>query len=186
MRKIFLLCVAVGLSLLSAQGQNSASKERTIASEMNANLKNVEGEFVPAAEAMPEDKFNFAPTAGEFNKARTYAQQIKHVAAVNYMLGSAILGEKSPVELGGESGPDSLKSKAEIVKFLKDSYAYLHKAIGTVTAANVVGEVESPFGGPKMTRLTVATIGVAHSFDHYGQMAVYLRMNGIIPPASRQ
>jgi hypothetical protein len=186
MRKIFWLCMMVGLALFTAQAQNSPAKERTIASEMNANLQGVEGEFVPAAEAMPEDKFNFAPTGGEFTKVRTFAQQIKHVAAVNYMLGAAIQGEKSPVELGSENGPDSLKSKAEIVKFLKDSYAYLHKAVETITAANVVGEVESPFGGPKLTRLTVASIGVAHSFDHYGQMAVYLRMNGIIPPASRQ
>ena len=135
---------------------------------------------------MPEDKFGFAPTAGEFKGVRTFGQQAKHVAAVNYMVGAAILGEKPPVELGGENGPDSIKSKAEIVKFVKDSFAYAHKATASVTAENATGEINSPFGKDKVTRMGMATVFAWHGFDHYGQMVEYLRMNGIIPPASRQ
>lgn len=157
---------------------------KTITSILDGGIKSVEGEFVPAAEAMPEDKYGFAPTSGEFKGVRTFGQQVKHVAAVNYMVAAAILGEKSPVDLGGESGPDNIKSKAEIVKFIKDSYAYAHKAVGTITAENATGEVQLPFG--KFTRMGLGMLITAHSFDHYGQMAVYLRMNGIVPPASRR
>ncbi len=101
------------------------------------------------------------------------------------MVAAAILQEKPPVELGGENGPDTIKSKADIVKFLKDSYIYAHKAVGSITADNFMGEVPSPFGQGKSTRVGLAGVFAWHGFDHYGQMAEYLRMNGIVPPASR-
>jgi uncharacterized damage-inducible protein DinB len=153
---------------------------------LDASVKNVESEFVPAVEAMPEDKFDFAPTSGEFKGVRTFAMQAKHVAAVNYLIGSTMLGEKPPVELGGENGPDSMKSKADVVKFVKDSFAYAHKAVASVNDKNLVEETKSPFGEGKMTRLAMAEIFAWHGMDHYGQMVVYLRMNGIVPPASRK
>ena len=134
---------------------------------------------------MPDDKFNFAPTQGEFKGVRTYAQQIKHIAAVNYMLGAGILGEKPPVDIGSENGPDKMTSKADIVKFLKDSFEYLHKSLASVNEGNLLGDVPSPFGPNKITRLRLVLIATAHPFDHYGQMVEYLRMNNIIPPASR-
>jgi hypothetical protein len=101
------------------------------------------------------------------------------------MFSAAILSEKPPVDLGGENGPDSLKTKADIVKFLKDSFAYAHKAYGTINEGNATGQVQSPFGSGKATRLGLAILNEGHNFDHYGQMVEYLRMNGIIPPASR-
>jgi hypothetical protein len=79
-----------------------------------------------------------------------------------------------------------VKSKADIVKFLKDSFAYLHKAVASVNETNEIGSIKMPFGDGNTTRLAMATLGVAHCFDHYGQMVVYLRMNGIVPPASRR
>ena len=132
---------------------------------------------------MPEDKYSFAPTAGEFKGVRTFAQQVKHVAAVNYVFGGAILGEKPPIDPNEENGPDSIKSKADIMKFLKDSFAYLHKAVTSVTDKNELDTLE--LFGSKMTKIGVAAFSTAHPFDHYGQMVEYLRMNGIIPPASR-
>src|SRR5437870_12466352 len=93
---------------------------------------------VSAADAMPEDKYSFAPTNGEFKGVRTFAQQVKHVAATNYLVASGILGEKPPVEVGGENGPDSIKSKADIIKFLKDLFAYAHKAVTSVDEKNMV------------------------------------------------
>jgi hypothetical protein len=110
---------------------------------------------------------------------------VKHVAAVNYMVGAAILEEKPPIDLGGENGPDSVKTKADIVKFLKDSFAYVHKAVGTINDGNLLSPIKSPFGEGMTTRLGMATLIVGHCFDHYGQMVEYLRMNSIIPPASR-
>lgn len=158
----------------------------TLSQSLDRNLKGLEGEVVPAAEAMPEEKFTFAPTQGEFKGVKTFAEQIKHIASVNVALAAALLEEKPAMEIGGDNGPDALKTKAEIVKYLKDSFAYLHKAFGTLTEANVMGLVKSPWGQGKGSRLGFATIAQGHGFNHYGQMVVYLRMNGIIPPASRR
>ena len=169
-----------------ALGQGAKTDEhRTVSQVLDRSVTNVEGEFVPAADAMPEEKYSFAPSGGEFKGVRTFAQQIKHVAAVNYMVAAAILQEKPPVELGGENGPDSIASKADIMKFLKDSFAYAHKALSSVNEQNSVESIKSPFGQGTVTRLGMSTLLVAHCFDHYGQMVVYLRMNGIVPPASR-
>jgi hypothetical protein len=153
---------------------------------LDRNLKGVESELVPAADAMPEDKYNFAPTNGEFKGVRNFGQQVRHVAAANYMICAAILSEKPPVELGGENGPESMKTKADTVKFLQDSYAYCHKAYNSINESNATGQVQSPFGSHKVSRLGLAVLNVGHDFDHYGQVVEYLRMNGIIPPASRQ
>jgi hypothetical protein len=190
MRKEMVLAIAllalgtVG-SAAAAVPQAKADQKPTFSAVYDRTLSGIEREVVPAAEAMPDDKFNFAPTQGEFKGVRTYAQQIKHIAAVNYMLAGAILSEKPPVDLGGENGPDSITSKGDVVKFLKDSFTYLHKALNSIDESNILGQVQSPFGPNKVSRLGMATIALSHPFDHYGQMVVYLRMNGIVPPASR-
>jgi hypothetical protein len=169
-----------------AQSQDAKSADhRTVAQVLDRSVTGVENEFVPAADAMPDDKYSFVPTNGEFKGVRSFAQQVKHVAAVNYMVGAAILEEKPPIDVGGENGPDSVKTKADIVKFLKDSFAYVHKAVGTIDDGNLLSPIKSPFGEGMTTRLGMATLIVGHCFDHYGQMVEYLRMNSIIPPASR-
>lgn len=172
-----------GAAVANAQGKTD--QKITFAAVYDHTLSGVEKEFVSGAEAMPDDKFNFAPTQGEFKGVRTFAQQVKHVSAVNYMFGAAIMGEKPPVNIGSENGPDNLTSKADIVKFMNDSFAYLHKALATLDENNLLVQVQSPFGPNKITRLALTNIALSHPFDHYGQMAVYLRMNGIVPPASR-
>ncbi len=179
-----LLLAACGIAAAQTPASNPDVR-RTASQILDHSVDNVENEFTAAAGAMPEDKYSFAPTNGEFKGVRTFAQQVKHVAAVNYIIAAAILEEKPPVELGGENGPDSIKSKADILKFLKDSFDYLHKAMNSLTDTNLVGTVKAPFGGDKASRLGLATIAIAHPFDHYGQMVEYLRMNGIVPPASR-
>jgi hypothetical protein len=185
-RAVFVvLLLLAGSRLVLAQGAKP-SEHPTSAVVLDQSITAVESEFVPAAEAMPEDKYAFAPTNGEFKGVRTFAQQVKHVAAVNYILGAAILGEKPPVELGGESGPESIKTKVDIVKFLKESFVYFHKAVGGINETNLLTPVKNPFEEGTATRLSMATLNVGHCFDHYGQMVEYLRMNGIVPPASRQ
>jgi uncharacterized damage-inducible protein DinB len=169
----------------SAQSGKAKDEPRTMAQVLDSSAASMEREFVSAAEAMPEEKYGFAPTSGEFKGVRTFGQQVKHVAAVNYMLGAAILEEKPPAEVGGESGPESITTKADILNYLKASFAYAHKAIGTVTEKNYLAAVKSPFGEGTMIRLALAGIVTSHGFDHYGQMVVYLRSNGIVPPASR-
>src|ERR1700730_2833879 len=109
---------------------------KTPGDALNAVLNIADHEFVAAADAMPEDKYSFAPSAGEFKGVRTFAEQVKHVAAVNYIFGASILQEKPPVDTNEEKGPDALKGKAEIRKFLNDSLAYLHKALASITDKN--------------------------------------------------
>jgi uncharacterized damage-inducible protein DinB len=183
------VCVMAFVGLCTAQNAKLNTKKkdehRTVTQVLDRSVTNTEHEFSSAAEAMPEDKFEFAPTNGEFKGVRTFGEQIKHVAAVNYMFGAAILSEKVPVDVGDESGPASVKTKAQILSYLKDSFAYVHKAIETVNEKNLVDPLKSPFGEGSVTRLGLATSVAAHGFNHYGQMVEYLRMNGIVPPASR-
>ena len=178
-------CLLALAGLGTAQDNKGKDEHRTVTQVLDRTVTNMESEFVPAADAMPEDKFGFVPTSGEFKGARTFGEQVKHVAAVNYIFGAAILSEKVPVDVGEESGPASVKTKAEILNYLKESFAYVHKAIQTINDKNLVEPVKSPFGEGKVTRLGLATSVAGHGFDHYGQMVEYLRMNGIVPPASR-
>ncbi|MBZ5719064.1 MAG: DinB family protein [Acidobacteriia bacterium] len=185
MKWLFASIVVLAACGIAAAQASKPAEVRTLATVADGAISGVEGEFVPAAEAMPEDKYSFAPTSGEFKGVRTFGQQVKHVSAVNYLVASAILGEKPPVDLGSENGPDSVKTKADTMKFLKDSFAYAHKAAASITAQNAVEPIKSPFGQGTTTRLGLATLITGHCFDHYGQMVEYLRMNSIIPPASR-
>jgi uncharacterized damage-inducible protein DinB len=152
----------------------------------------METQIVPAAQAMPADKYSFVPSDGEFRGSRTFGLEVRHVAAVNFALYSAILGELPPrgVSLqGATNGPDDLQTKDQIVNYLQKSFALGHKALATITAENAVTPVTYPplpFTQPYFsTRLGLASFACTHSSDHYGQMAVYLRMNGIVPPASQ-
>jgi uncharacterized damage-inducible protein DinB len=178
-------CVLALVIVGAAQDSKGRDERRTVTEVLDRTVSNFEHEFVPAAEAMPENRFGFAPTNGEFKGVRTFAQQIKHVASVNYELGGAILEEKPPVDVSDEAGPASITTKADILKYLNDSFAYVHKAVQTINDKNLVETVRSPWGEGKVTRLSLATSVAWHGFDHYGQMVEYLRMNGIIPPASR-
>src|SRR6202167_6304977 len=119
------VCVLALAAMGAAQDNKGKDERRTVTEVLDHTVMNIEHEFVPAAEAMPEDKFGFAPTNGEFKGVRTFGEQIKHVAAVNYMFGAAILGEKVPVDVGDESGPASVKTKAAILDYLKASFVYV-------------------------------------------------------------
>ena len=139
------------------------------------------------AEAMPADKYTFAPTKGEFTGVRTFAQQVTHIASVNFEVAAAILGEGNPVDMGkNENGPAGLSSKDDVVAYLKKSFAYTHQAMRMLTQENLMEQIHSAFGKNMVPRISMATVPQWHSFDHYGQMVVYARMCGIVPPASRK
>jgi len=153
----------------------------------DGQLTVIERDLVPLAEAMPADKYDFAPASGEFKGVRNFGQQLSHTAAIIYAVSAAALAEKNPSEMGpNENGPATLKTKEQIVQYLKDSFAYAHKAMAKLTAENLTSPVPSPFGNGQQPRGSMASVAVWHSFDHYGQMVVYARMNGIVPPASRR
>jgi DinB superfamily len=181
---IVLLAVAY-VGSMAAQAKKAEEKV-TVASVLKTNLDYVQKSVVDAADAMPEDKFSFVPSTGEYKGVRNYAQLIKHIAVWNYQFGGSILGESPKVDLGGkdESGPDNLTSKADVNKYLNDSFAYLQKAIATINQKNELLPIKAPWGA-KTTRLGMAVAGTDHPFDLYGQMVEYLRLNGIVPPASR-
>jgi uncharacterized damage-inducible protein DinB len=170
----------------AAVTQQTAQPAPTIASVVDGEISGIEKEIVAAAEAMPEDRFNFSPESlkipgSEYKGVRTFAGQVKHVAVANHFFWAPITGDTVPDAWEHENAPENLKSKAEIIQFLKESFALGHKAAATLTAENIL---QSP-GHSKSTRLFLATFAVAHGYDHYGQMVEYLRMNGIVPPASR-
>ena len=192
----FLMAVLISTATVLGQSTNTAapasvpqaqpSPSRTIASAVDSEISNIERQIIDVAEAMPEDKYNFSPESlnipgSDFKGVRTFAVQVKHVAASNYFIWSHLTGDKLPEGLKDGNGPENLKTKADIIKFLQDSFALGHKAAATLTTENMLQTAE----GSKSSRLHLATFGVAHAFDHYGQMVEYLRMNGIVPPASR-
>jgi hypothetical protein len=167
------------------QTQQSQSPP-TIASLVDRQITAVEKLILDVAEAMPEDKFNFSPESlnipgSDYKGVRTFAQEVKHVAASNYALWASLTTENVPDDFRGGTGPDKIKTRADILKVLKDSFARGHKAAANLTTENML----QPISGGKSPRLRLATFGVAHAYDHYGQMIEYLRMNGITPPASR-
>jgi hypothetical protein len=168
------------------RAQQSPQPAPTIASTVDRAISTVERVIVGAAEAMPEGKFNFSPASLNLPGAgylgvRTFSLQVKHIAASNYALWSPLTGEKFPENFIGGNGPEDLKTKVEILKFLKDSFALGHRAAATLATQNMLEPAENT----KSPRLNLVEFAVAHAFEHYGQMVEYLRMNGIVPPASR-
>jgi len=200
-RTLLFLAVAAGVlvasaafhsAAMSAAASASASLQSaqpapSIASVLDRDISAVEKQIVDAADAMPEDRFNFTPESlnipgSNYKGVRSFAVQVKHIAASNWYIWSPLTGDKLPEGLKDDgNGPANLQSKADIIKFLKESFTLGHRAAATLAAENIL---QSP-ANSKSTRLRLAEFGVAHACDHYGQMVEYLRMNGILPPASR-
>jgi DinB superfamily len=155
---------------------------RTVSQVLEFWISDTQRLVVPAAEAMPEAKYSFAPAKGEFQGVRTFAEQVKHLAAANYQLGAAALKEQPPAGTQNESAPPSVQTKAEIMEYLKGSFACLHRAAAAINEMNMNEPIAAKGG---RTRMWLLIDAVAHSSNHYGQMVEYLRMNGIVPPASR-
>jgi len=194
-RPIFLLLAVLIFTVIAlrqdkltsaAASAPQAQPAPTVASNVDHEVSGIEKQIVEAAEAMPEDKFNFSPESlripgSDYKGVRTFAVQVKHIAASNYFIWSPVTGDKLPEGLKDGNGPENLKTKADILQFLKESFALGHKAAATLTSENML----QPPGSSKSSRLHLAEFGVAHAFNHYGQMVEYLRMNGVVPPASR-
>jgi len=159
------------------------------AKAIDSQLDVIEGELMSAAKAMPADKYDFAPSQAifapsqktEFDTVRTFGQQAAHVAQANYFFYSTASGLPMDPSVAGIS---KLTKKDDIVAALAGSFAYARKAIATITAANAFEVVKSPEPGMLATRATIAQFAISHANDHYGQLVEYLRMNGVVPPAS--
>ena len=185
-RGVSAVAYASGSQPLPQQSPQTQQAAPTIASVVDHEISVIEKEVVDAADAMPEDKFNFTPErlnipGADYKGVRSFAVQVKHIATSNWFIWSSLTGDKLPDGLKDGNGPANLKTKAELINFLKGSFDLGHRAAATLTPENMLQSPE----GSKSTRLRLAEFGVAHAYDHYGQMAEYLRMNGIVPPASR-
>ena len=171
-----------------APQSQSAPEPASLASVVDKQISQYEKNVVGVAEAMPDDKYNFTPSSlnipgAAYGNVRTFAELVKHTATANYRFWTTLTGEKMPANIKGPNGPEELKTKADIVKFLKDSFEVGHRAAKTITTQNALEEL--PFFRGNQPRLYIATATVIHAADEYGQMVEYLRMNGIVPPASR-
>ena len=176
-----LMCCVMAAAPTLALAQAAAPEKPAVGTKQEPKqvygklLSLMEQEFVSAAEAMPEDKYDFSPTQGEFKGVRSFGAQVKHVAEAN----GYFFHDPTKPMVDNRADIEKLKTKAEIVKALKDSFAEAHAYVDSITAENAFVTTSSG------THAGMATFGIAHLMDHYGQMVVYLRMNGIVPPASR-
>jgi len=195
--KIMFACCLLGMGALTVHaqmgnsGNAAAPAPGTIfapSAAMDIQLSMIEGEMMGAVKAMPAENYGFAPTQAifapgqktEFATVRTFAQQATHVAEANYFFYMGVSGLKPDVDMKAIL---KLTKKDDVVAALAGSFAFAHKAIATLTPANSFEVLK--FEDPGVwTRASLASFGVSHAFDHYGQMVEYLRMNGIVPPAS--
>ena len=170
------------LATSTAAQKQVPDQPKTVSQVLEFWISDTERLVIPAVEAMPEAKYSFAPANGEFKGVRTFAEQVKHLAAANYQLGAAALGEDPPAGTQHESAPPSVRTKAEIMEYLKGSFACLHRGAAAINEKNMNDPIATKGG---RTRMWLLIDAVVHSSNHYGQMVEYLRMNGIVPPASR-
>src|SRR5258708_5267964 len=186
---MLVLWLTSGITLAQVGHQRVDAKEAAGLDEerkkhaLRVLAKLTEKVVVSTSDAMPADKYGFAPTDGEFKGVRTFGQRVKHLSATNYILAAAALGEEPPADAGDELGPEAVRTKDEILRYLKGSFAYLNKAIEATGRTNtpVTSSPISPLKSAEATRLALVVESLVHAFDHYGQMVEYLRMNGIVP-----
>jgi hypothetical protein len=193
MKRMVVMLALAGCCCVGAQAQMDRKAPKIApgtmiepAKSFDAMLKGFEEEMVPLAKAMPAEKYDFAPSAAifvpgqgsEFATVSTFRSMVLHVAEANYSYGGALSGMKPDVDVKGLA---NIKSKDEAVAALVASFVFAHKAMGTLTVQNAFESVHGV-----QTRATLAGSLVAHANDHYGQLVEYLRMNGIVPPASRK
>ena len=186
---------ASACTVVNAQQQVTAaelSRTETPAKAIMRTFSFQEYDVRSAAEAMPESKWDFRPITGAFKnekpeygpaEVRSFTEQVKHVACANFAFSAELDGIKPP-DACDKGGPSPANTRKELLTYLRDSFTALSKSLNAITAKNMFDPIEGPYGGPN-TRLGLAEIAVWHAADHYGQMTLYLRLNGIVPPSSR-
>jgi hypothetical protein len=176
------LVVPIAISLLSAAPAAAQDRVDPMAGTVVQWFSMVERSFLSLADALPAEKYSFKPSSGKFDDVRTFAEQVKHVACANIAFFNEVEHKQPPADCES-GGPSPARTKADLMQYLRDSFAYAGRVMRQLTPANAMDPVEGPYGG-KTTRLGISTLAIWHATDHYGQLVVYLRMNGIVPPAS--
>ena len=175
-RSSILTCLLAALPMFGAEVSPNAKQI------FDKQLDASEREVMAVVETMPANRFDFVPKNGAFTYVRTFGVQARHIAFCLNEVATALLGEPMLPHTDQE-GPRNLTSKEDIVRYLKDAFAHAHKAIGTLTNENLLEQIRDPYVEKlRTTRLDAATIFLSHTWDHYGQIVEYLRMNNLAPP----
>jgi uncharacterized damage-inducible protein DinB len=156
----------------------------TYAEALDRSYAWLEHQLLQAAEAMPAEKFNFRPTP----EVRTFGEQLRHIAAVQWVVGAWLQDAKPPADVGdGDNGPASMSAKAEVLNYLRHSFAYIRSSLKTINEQNALEFIPHPYdpANTKLARISLATGYANHGWNHYGQIVVYQRLNGVAPPPSR-
>jgi uncharacterized damage-inducible protein DinB len=172
-------CIVCLFFITTCTGQQSISPA------IERQFNKIENDILSSAQAMPEDKFNFTPESlniknSDFKGVRTFGGQIMHLATDNILIWSAITNASVRADIEDVNGPKNIKSKKDVIDYLKSSFAIGQNAISTLTTQNAMTPVE--FRGRQLSKLDLAFYALTHANEHYGQMVIYLRMCGIIPP----
>jgi len=190
------LLVVCGAALAAAPESNiiqkSASKPaaeqddapKSIADSVSQTLQFAEENFLGVAEAMPENKYSYVPTAGKFDDVRSFGEQVKHVACSQFAFFNEFEGNKPPEDCE-KGGHEPARTKSELIKYLQDSFDYSNRVLARLTAKNALERVQGRYAAPN-TKLGISVVAVWHITDHYGQLVEYLRMNGIEPPMTQR
>jgi hypothetical protein len=145
-------------------------------------LELIENDLVGLACAMPADRYDFRPAGAGFDGVRTFGEEVRHAATMIFMTAAIVLQEKSPYGAGAnDNGPPDIQGKDRIVDYLHASIRYARAALSSLTTQNHLDPLKTYFGS--QPRLEVASGIIYHSYNHYGQMVVYARMNGVKPPS---
>ena len=176
MRRIFAACVVMSMVFAGAVS-NAAAQSATLNAELLKDWLDMKTTLVKLANAMPEDKYSFKTTPPQ----RDFGQQVLHIATGNVINLNFLRGKATPPVINRDA-----KSKAEVIKAMTDSFDYGEALIKEQTPASLFEVVQTnQFLGPS-SRARVIYFLLGHSWDIYGQMVVYLRLNGGIPPASQR
>lgn len=186
-RSIFGVVVALGTLTAGCGGTTAEQSESAPAAAAPSGTATVLGDLLKdwerqketmmkIADAMPEDKFGYKSTPPQ----RSYGEQVMHIATVNVDILKWLGGQTPAPSFTAESA----KTKGDMLKAMADSYDYGTALLKEQTDTSIVETIDGKFLGPS-TRGRLFWFLLGHSMDIYGQMAVYLRLNGIVPPASR-
>lgn len=174
---MFRAALALTLALvfpLAAAAQNAIS--RAIGQQWDG----AKGNIVASADQMPEADYGFKPV----DSVRSFGAILAHIAGANYVFCAPALGTKAPYS--EDHFEKTAKSKAEIVKALRESVAYCDKAFTALTDLSAGEMVPAAFGTGQTSRAGALLGNIGHLQEHYGNLVTYFRVKGLVPPSSRQ
>jgi len=178
-RKIATLAASLGIAASAALAQQPANPLSDGLKRLYMGNRN---NIVRTAEKMPEENYGMRP--GSQQEVRTFGQQVGHVARYNFLWCSQAKGEKNPA---ADRNPETLATKAELIKALNDAFTYCDEAYNSLTdasAAETIDITQESGRQARVLRMFLLTLNYGHNNEIYGSMVSYLRQKDIVPPAS--